>query len=104
MKAETIKELERIYRNYAKYGITMQNLTDIVKSRPDGISEKGATIGIRLALSNEYKEHEYFTVQDVAEITGETVEEVNKRIEENKDELMQSGGIVEVSSLLNGLF
>ena len=40
---------------------------------------------------------EYFTPEDIAEALGTTVEEVNRLIEENKDELIKNGGIAKVT-------
>lgn len=105
MKPETKKKLEEIAQRYSKYGVTPIDCMSIYNSGVEmGISEESAVIGLRLALSNRFNEHEYFTSADVAAVTGETVEEVNQRIEENKDELMKNGSIVEVSSPIPDLF
>lgn len=105
MKKETGKKLEEIAERYAKYGITLTDCINIYNSGLErGISEESAVIGLRLGLSHNFHEHEYFTSEDVAVITGETVEQVNQRIEDNKEELMNNGSIVEVSSPLPGLF
>lgn len=100
-----MEELEAIANRYSKYGVTLALVLQLYKSGMDnGISSNASVIGIRMALAGEYKEREYFTAADVAEVTGETVEEVNKRIEENKEELFKEGGLIEVSSPLPGLF
>ncbi len=105
MKTETRKKLEEIAQRYAKYGVTLKDCINIYNSGLENeISEESAVIGLRLALSSHFNEHEYFTSEDVAVVTGETVEQVNQRIEDNKDELMKNGSIVEVSSPLPGLF
>ncbi|MDE5619602.1 MAG: hypothetical protein K2O29_04170 [Ruminococcus sp.] len=105
MKDETRKKLEEIAQRYSKYGVTLMECISIYNSGVEfGISEESAVIGLRLALSNKFNEHEYFTSADVATITGETVEEVNQRIEENKEELMNNGSVVEVSSPIPDLF
>lgn len=105
MKTETKKQLKKIAENYSKYGVTLAQCIEVYNSGiKAGLTEESAVIGLRLGLSKVYNVREYFTSEDVAVITGETVEEVNKHIEDNKDELMQSGCIVEVSSSLPGLF
>ncbi len=105
MKNETRKKLEEIAQRYAKYGVTLIECMSIYNSGVEfGISEESAVIGLRLALANKFNEHEYFTSEDVAAVTGETVEEINQRIEENKEELMNNGSIVEVSSPIPDLF
>ncbi len=105
MKDETRKKLEEIAKKYGKYGVTPMQCIKIFDSGiKRGISEESAVIGLRLALSAEFNEHEYFTLEDVAAVTGESVEEVKERIKENEEELMKNGSIIEVSSPLPGLF
>lgn len=105
MTTEIRKKLEDVAERYAKYGITLNDCINIYNSGiANQISGEAAVIGLRLALSHNFNEHEYFTSDDVAAVTGETVEQVNWRIEENKEELMNSGSAFEVSSPLPGLF
>lgn len=104
MKDSTFNELKRIAKRYKKYGVTLDDLKILFKQSPDEMTEEARCIGLRLALSHEFNEREYFTSADVATVTGETVEEVNKRIEENEDELLKNGSIVKLSSSLPNLF
>lgn len=105
MKTETKKQLKRIAKNYSKYGVTLEECIEVYESGiRAGISEESAVIGLRLGLSKVYNVHEYFTSEDVATVTGATVEEVNKHIEDNKEELMKNGGIIQLSSPIPGLF
>ena len=105
MKAETKKQLIRIAKNYSEYGVTLAQCIEVYNSGiRAGLTEESAVIGLRLGLSKVYNVREYFTSEDVAAITGETVEQINKHIEDNKEELMQNGSIIEVSSTLPGLF
>ncbi len=105
MKDEIRKKIEDVAKRYSKYGVTLAECINIYNSGlANQISEESAVIGLRLALSHNFHEHEYFTSEDIAVVTGETVEQVNQRIEENKEELMKNGSIIEVSSPLNGLF
>lgn len=105
MNKEIKKQLMRVAKNYSKYGVTFDECVAVYNSGiASGINARAAVVGLRLGLSKVYNTHEYFTIEDVAAVTGETVEQVNKRIEDDKDELMKNGCIVEVSSPLNGLF
>lgn len=105
MTAAVQKQLKEIFKRYKKYGITLPQVIEAYKSGIEhGMKPQQSIVGVRLALSGACNEHEYFTVADVAAVTGETLDEVTKRIEENKEELLREGGIVEVSSPLPGLF
>lgn len=91
-------EEQRIAERYKKFGVTERQIKQLVQSGIDrGISYQAALIGVRMCLGKEFKQREYFTAQDVAEVTGETVEEVNRCIEKNKAELMKDGGLIEVT-------
>lgn len=105
MKNEIKKKLMKIAKDYSKYGVTFEECAMVYNSGiASGINPKAAVVGLRLGLSRFYNTYEYFTSEDVAAITGETVEQVNKCIEDNKDELLQNGHIIEVSSPLPFLF
>lgn len=74
-------EEQRIAARYRRFGITADIVNIIVNDGiQKGMTRKAALIGVRYALSKAYNQHEYFTSQDVAEITGESVEEVNQHI------------------------
>lgn len=82
--------------HYSKYGITEKIIVDAMN---DGINNYGLSVnavynGLRMALSTTAakEEHEYFTVEDVMSITGETREEVIQRIEEMRKEIENQGG------------
>lgn len=105
MKKEIKQKLKKIAKRYAKHGVTFGECAEIYNSGiANGISEDAAVVGLRLGLARTFGVNEYFTSEDVAAITGETVEQVEKRIEDNKEELMSNGSIIEVSSPLPGLF
>lgn len=80
MKPETLEELKEVATRYAKYGVTVDDLIHLLNDRPDEISERAAVLGIRMTLSKNYGENEYFTIDDVCEITGETPDEVVTRM------------------------
>ncbi|MDE6671986.1 MAG: hypothetical protein K2K16_07290 [Ruminococcus sp.] len=105
MKNETRKKLEDIARRYAKHGVDMRDCINLFNmGLPLYKSEEASVIGLRLALAKRFNEHDYFTSEDVAIVSGASVEEVNQHIEDNKEELMNNGSIVEVSSSIPGLF
>lgn len=105
VKKEIKKKLMRVAKDYSKYGVTFDDCVAVYNSGiANGINARAAVVGLRFGLSKVYNTHEYFTIEDVAAVTGETVEQVTKRIEDNKEELMQDGSIIEVSSTLSGLF
>lgn len=95
MKSYT--EERRIAARYKQFGVTERLVKDIVQSGlKNGISYKASLVGARLALATKFNQHEYFTAEDVAEATGQTVEEVNALIEQNKDDFLEKGYIAEV--------
>lgn len=95
---KSITEEHKIAARYKQFGVTERLVKDLVYSGlQNGISYKAALIGVRLALAHEYNQQEYFTSEDLAEVTGATIEEINALVEENKDELMKMGGIAEVT-------
>lgn len=92
-----MNEAKQIAKRFAKYGVTTSWVKAMVRDgQSHGMSRRVALIGARLALAQEFGQHEYFTPEDVAAVTGETVQEVIQRIEENRDELERIGGLVQV--------
>lgn len=84
--------LDNLCFNYGKYGYSRDQFKDMLCNGIDrGFTVRGAYIGIKLALAEYTGEHELFTSQDIAEVTGETVQEVNERIEEYGEELRSAG-------------
>jgi hypothetical protein len=87
----------KIASRYKKFGVNESLVQSIVQSGlAYGLTRKAALIGARMCLGELYKQHEYFIVEDVSEVTGESVEDVNRITDEHCDELMQMGGMVEV--------
>lgn len=76
--------LDNLTLNYGKYGMSRSDFAKMLKSGIEqyGFSVKAAYLGIKMVAAQQTGEHEFFTSADVCEITGETVEQVNKRIEE----------------------
>lgn len=98
MTQNSLKELHRLAERYKKYGITLLELTKIMGTAPEGMTERAAIIGIRMSLAREFKETEYFSIDDITEITGETPEQVTERIKAMGIDVMN------ITSTLPGLF
>ena len=85
--------LDSLYAKYGKYGCEREFLADLLNS---GIGEhefsvRAAFNGLRMSLAHFTGEHEYFSLEDVAEITGESKGEILSRIEECREELTAAG-------------
>lgn len=71
----------RIANRYSKFGVTEAEIHSIVKSGiAHGFTREKALIGARLALSLQYGIHEYFTAEETALVTGETVEGIQAAV------------------------
>lgn len=93
MAITTEQAINRLYSTYSKHGITKELITRLVM---DGIKKQGfAPLDIynllRMSLGHEFNEREYFSLDDVMAITGETEEELAKRIEQYRVELLAAG-------------
>lgn len=91
MDKETI--INNLLTNYGKYGITRVELEPIID---DGIHNYDLSLeaiynGLRMSLASEFNEHEYFSLDDVMAITGESREELLQRIEQCRHELIEAG-------------
>lgn len=85
--------LNKLYSKYGKYGFSKDFLAEQLRS---SIMEQGFSVnvsynGLRMILAQETGEHELFSVDDVAEATGETPEWVISQIEKYRDELASEG-------------
>jgi len=80
MEKETWRSLHDLQKKYSKYGVTLTELIGLMKSAPPDVSERAALLGIRLMLGKTFNVTEFFTVDDVSEITGESTNEVKERI------------------------
>ncbi len=79
--------------NYGKYGITRNELE---RSIDDGLQNYDLSLeaiynGLRMSLASAFNEHEYFSLDDVMAITGESREELLQRIEQCRQELIEAG-------------
>lgn len=74
-------EIEFIAKKYAKHGVTTEEIKEIVGSGDKhGISKRACTIGARMILAKVFGEEDYFTIEDLMEVTGESREEAIERM------------------------
>ena len=84
--------INNLLANYGKYGVTRAELEPIID---DGIQNYDLSLeaiysGLRMSLASAFNEHEYFSLDDVMAITGESREELLQRIEKCRQELNRS--------------
>ena len=85
--------INNLLANYGKYGVTKTELEPIID---DGIQNYDLSLeaiysGLRMSLASAFNEHEYFSLDDVMAITGESREELLQRIEQCRQELIEVG-------------
>ena len=85
--------INNLLTNYGKYGITRAELEPIVD---DGIQNYDLSLeaiysGLRMSLASAFNEHEYFSLDDVMAITGESREKLLQHMEQCRQELIETG-------------
>ena len=85
--------LNNLYASYGKYGVSKAELINMIE---DGINNYDLSLeaiysGLRMSLASAFNEHEYFSLDDVMAITGESREELLQRIEQCRHELIKAG-------------
>ena len=85
--------INNLLMNYGKYSVTRAELEPIID---DGIQNYDLSLeaiysGLRMSLASAFNEHEYFSLDDVMTITGESQEELLQRIEQCRQELIEAG-------------
>ena len=85
--------VQRLYNTYSKYGITEELLNKLFE---DGVNNQHFSPQetfnlLRMSLGHEFREREYFSLNDVMAITGERREELLQRIEQCRQELIETG-------------
>ncbi len=90
---DKITIISNILSSYGKYGISRDELQRMID---DGVENYGLSLeaiysGLRMSLASAFGESEQFSIDDVMAITGESREEVLKRIEESRQELIAEG-------------
>ena len=85
--------LDNLCFNYgSKYDLSREEFRAMIIDLLDnGMTVRGAYIGIKMLISTTTGEPELFTCEDIAEVTGESIEEVNERIRKSADELEANG-------------
>lgn len=90
MDKETI--ITNILASYGKYGITKEKLQHMIEEGiKRDLSLQTIYNGLRMSLASTFGEHEFFTLDDVMEITEESREELLQRIEQCRQELEEAG-------------
>lgn len=85
--------LNKLSNKYEKYGFTKQFLSEQLK---DGVMNQGFSLnmtynGLRMALGSATGQEELFSVEDVAEMTDMSNNEVLQEIEKARRELIAAG-------------
>lgn len=85
--------VDNLVRTYEKYGFSRSEIEEQMK---DGVMNQGFSVnvaynGIRMTLAHVTSEHEYFSIEDMMEITGESREEVLKQVEDMRSAAVAAG-------------
>lgn len=84
--------IKNLLPTYEKHGVNSQMIKDCIASGLNlGLSIEACYSGLRMQLAQTFGEREYFTLQDVMAITGETKAELSERIEQYRNELIAAG-------------
>ena len=78
--------INNLLANYVKCGVTRAELELSYDLPLEAIYS-----GLRMSLASAFNEHEYFSLDDVMAITGESREELLQRIEQCRQELIEAG-------------
>ena len=85
--------VDNLVRTYEKYGFTKEVIEEQIK---DGIMNQGFSVnvaynGVRMVLAQITGKREYFSIEDMMEITGESREEVLKQVEDMRAAALAAG-------------
>lgn len=85
--------LNRLVNKYGKYGFSKEMLSEQLQ---DGVMNQGFSLnmtynGLRMALGSATGQEELFSVEDVAEMTDMSNDEVLQEIEKARRELIAAG-------------
>ena len=83
MTSEEKQQLQKVAARYEKYGISFFCLLQLLRDAPEGMGFRKALNCIRVALGREFNENEFFSIQEAAELTGETEETIIERVKTN---------------------
>ena len=93
MEKMTMKTaLDNLCANYGAY-MSRNDYKELLRIGIDkGMSVRAAYIGAKMMLSEHTGQHEYFTIEDMEEVTGESRETIIERIEQLRDMYEAQGG------------
>ena len=78
------KEIKDLAKRYERFGMNENIIRSLIESESySDIDEKSRFIGVRMILGIEFGVPEYFTVEDVMHVTGESKERVMEMMKEN---------------------
>ena len=85
--------VDNLVGTYEKYGFAREEIEKLLR---DGIMNQGFSVsvaynGVRMVLAHVTGEHEYFSIEDMMEITGESREEVVKQVEDMRSAAVAAG-------------
>lgn len=84
MTQEIKRKIKLIAARYADCGISEARIMEMMRDRdkPSGLDDRAKIIGIRMCLGMEFNRQEYFTLDDVAHVTGESEAAAMKRMQD----------------------
>lgn len=85
--------LNNLYATYKKHGVTKCELIHLIES---GISDYNLSLDtiysvLRMGLASAFGEREFFSLDDVQAVTGESRDELLRRVEKCRQELIEAG-------------
>ena len=80
MTSEEKHELQAVAARYEKYGYTFIELLRLISAAPKDYSFRKVINTLRARLGANYNEPEYFSIEEVAEMIGETQIQFMERI------------------------
>ena len=84
--------IQNIINNYGKYGITKEDIEPVIASGvSEGLSYDLIYLTLKAELSKVTGEEFYCTSSDMAKAFGISEEEMNRTIEDAREELIASG-------------
>ena len=69
------KELKELASRCADCGVSEAVLRKLLRNGPPDLDDRAKLLGLRLSLGIEFNRQEYFSVEDIAHITGTTEKE-----------------------------
>lgn len=84
--------VDSLYTSFKCHGVPKNVVADVIEiGLKAGLSLEQSEAGARMAIPGHYGFHEYFTIKDVAAVTGETEETVKKRADKLRHDLIKQG-------------